>query len=306
MPNPPFQILLFYRYHRIADPAAFVEEQRALCEELELRGRILIGEEGINGAASGLTDATKRYMAALRDDERTRGIEFKIDPADGHAFPKLSVKLRREIVPLGLGDDDIDPNELTGARLGPKEWLAAIQDDDVIVLDGRNDYESALGRFKGAVCPDVEHFRDFPKWIRENLADKKDRKILTYCTGGIRCEKLSGFLLREGFENVSQLQGGIVEYGKNPETRGRDFDGLCYVFDQRVGVEVNHTETRKIVSSCWRCAEPSPRYRNCGWPPCNAQIFLCEGCEEEFGRFCGESCNAAKLAALALDRGGQR
>lgn len=294
MAEPPFQILLYYFYNRIADPAAFVDEQRALCEDLGLLGRILIGDEGINGTVSGLTESTERYMATLRSDERTRGIEFKIDTAEGHVFPKLSIKLRSEVVTLGLGEDDVDPNEITGKRLSPEEWLEAIQDKEAIVLDGRNDYESALGKFKGAICPPLEHFRDFPEWIRENLGDKKDRKILTYCTGGIRCEKLSGFLLREGFEDVSQLQGGIVEYGKHPETRGRDFEGLCYVFDQRVGVEINQTETRKIVSSCWRCGEPSPRYRNCAWPPCNDQIFLCENCEADFGRFCGEDCKSLK------------
>ncbi|MFT5465357.1 MAG: UPF0176 protein [Verrucomicrobiales bacterium] len=293
MPDSSFQILLYYLYNHIADPKAFVEEQRVLCEELELRGRILISAEGVNGTVSGLTESTERYMAVLREDSRTSGIEFKVDSAEEHPFRKLSVKLRSEVVTLGLDQDDIDPNEITGKRLSPSEWLDALRDEDVIVLDGRNDYESALGRFKGAICPDVEHFRDFPKWIRENLGDKKDRKVLTYCTGGIRCEKLSGFLLREGFEDVSQLHGGIVEFGKNPETQGRDFEGLCYVFDERVGVEVNHTETRKVVSSCWRCGEPSTRYRNCGWPDCNAQIFLCEGCEGEFGRFCGESCKAS-------------
>ncbi|MEM7012686.1 MAG: rhodanese-related sulfurtransferase [Verrucomicrobiota bacterium] len=293
------QILLYYLYRRLADPEAYLEEHRALCQELDLLGRILIGDEGINGTVSGSTESTERYMAVMRGDERTSGIEFKVDLAGDHVFPKLSVKLRSEVVTLGLGEDDIDPNEITGKRLGPEEWLEAMREDDVILLDGRNDYESALGHFKGALCPDVENFRDFPEWIRENLADKKDAKVLTYCTGGIRCEKLSGFLLQEGFQDVSQLHGGIVEYGKHSETQGRDFDGLCYVFDQRVGVEVNHTDSRKIVSSCWRCNEPCSRYCNCGWPECNDQIFLCEKCENEFGKFCGEACKSAFLAESA-------
>ncbi len=287
-----FQILLFYRYNKIADPEAFADEHREFCQDLGLRGRVLIGAEGINGTVSGLTPETERYMEALRADPRTRGIEFKVDPASGHAFKRLSVKFRPEIVTLGLGEDDVDPNELTGQRLSPREWAEAMQNGDVVILDGRNNYESAVGRFKGAICPDVEHFRDFPAWIRENLAEMKDRKVLTYCTGGIRCEKLSGFLLREGFQHVSQLDGGIVNYAKDPETRGDEFEGLCYVFDERIAVEANFTGTRKLVSQCSRCCEPSPRYRNCARPECNRQFFLCEPCEERSGRFCSTECAA--------------
>lgn len=286
-----FQILLYYRYQPIADAEAFMEEHRAFCEELELRGRILIGDEGINGTVSGKTPATERYMEALIADERTQGIEFKIDPAQGHAFKKLSVKYRPEIVTLGLEEEeDIDPNEVTGKRLSPKEWLETMESEDPIIIDGRNDYESALGRFKGAVCPDVGNFRDFPKWIQENLGDAKDRKVLTYCTGGIRCEKLSGYLVKEGFTDVSQLDGGIVKYGKDPETQGKNFDGLCYVFDERIAVESNFTDTRTIISHCEKCGEESARYRNCAWVECNRQHFLCERCEEEKGRYCSPEC----------------
>ena len=288
---PEFQILLYYRYNPIPDAEAFTEEHRAFCEELGLHGRILIGDEGINGTVSGPTASTERYMEALRADERTSGIEFKVDPGEEHVFPKLSIKYRPEIVTLGLdGEKDIDPNALTGKHLSPKEWEKAMQEEGVIVLDGRNNYESAVGRFKGAICPDVENFRDFPEWIRENLADQKEAKVLTYCTGGIRCEKLSGLLLQEGFQNVSQLDGGIINYGKDPETQGKDFEGLCYVFDERVVVESNFTDTRTVISRCWKCDEPSPRYRNCAWPKCNRQFFLCESCEENVNRFCCEAC----------------
>ena len=229
----------------------------------------------------------------MHADPRTAEMPFKIDACDGHVFPKLSVKLREEIVTLGLDNEsDIDPNEITGKRLSPAEFARAMADENAVLLDGRNDYESDLGHFKNALCPDVEHFRDFPQWLREHADELEGRKVLTYCTGGIRCEKLSGYLLKEGFENVYQLDGGIINYSQDPETQGRDFEGLCYVFDERVGVEVNHTETRTVVSRCRHCGEPSPRYRNCAWPPCNAQIFTCENCEESFGRYCNESCRA--------------
>ncbi len=288
--DSPYRVLLYYKYVRLADPVAFTAEHRALCEELGLLGRILIAEEGINGSVSGTTAATEAYIAALRADARFADMDFKIDPADGHVFPKLAVRAREEIVALDLGEDDLFPGETTGKRLSPAEFHALMAAVDVIVLDGRNDYESALGHFKGALCPPLGNFRDFPAWIRQNLADAKDRRILTYCTGGIRCEKLSGFLVREGFRDVYQLEGGIVTYGKDETVRGRDFDGQCYVFDQRIAVEVNRTETRAVVATCLSCGQPSERYVNCAWKPCNAQVFLCPDCESGKGRFCGEKC----------------
>ena len=288
----PFRVLLYYRYVRIEDPEAYAQDQHDLCEQLELRGRILVGVEGINGTVSGTTGNTSKYREAMVADERTRDMPFKIDAWDGHVFPKLSVKVREEIVSLGLPKDrDVDPNEQTGRRLNPAEFYRAMQDENAIVIDGRNNYESELGRFAGAICPEVDNFRDFPGWIEENREMLKGRKILTYCTGGIRCEKLSALLLREGFEDVSQLEGGIVEYGRDAEVLGRDFEGECYVFDQRIGVPINSTDSAKMVSCCERCGEPSVRYRNCGFAPCNRQFFLCEGCEERDGdRFCSGGC----------------
>lgn len=295
-----FEVLLYYFYFPLADPEAYFRIHRDLCQRLGLRGRVLIGHEGLNGTVSGPREATTIYRRILQSDPRTRSMPFKIDTAPDHVFPKLSVKLRAEIVTLGLPQEhDIDPNQLTGTKLQPAEWAEAMQDPDTVIIDGRNNYEADIGRFRGAICPDIENFRDFPQWLQDHEDDLKGKKILTYCTGGIRCEKLSGFLLREGFENVYQLDGGIIRYGQDPETRGKDFDGLCYVFDQRVAVEVNHTDTRRIVSQCRHCNQPSARYRNCSWPPCNDQIFLCEACEESFGKFCSEECREKTSVATA-------
>ncbi len=297
-----FEVLLYYHYFPLADPVAYFHVHRDLCRRLALRGRILIGHEGINGTVSGPRDATALYRRILHTDRRTKSMPFKIDRCDGHVFPKLSVKLRPEIVTLGLPRErDIDPNELTGTKLQPAEWAEAMEAPDTVLIDGRNRYEADLGHFHGAICPDIEHFRDFPRWLEDHADELRGKKILTYCTGGIRCEKLSGFLRREGYENVYQLDGGIIRYGQDPQVRGRNFDGLCYVFDQRVAVEVNHTDTRRIVSRCLHCDEPSPRYRNCAWPPCNAQIFLCEACEESEGRFCGNECREKFRARSAED-----
>ncbi len=295
----PYRVLLYYKYVRLADPVAFTAEHRSLCEELGLLGRILIAEEGINGTVSGTVAATDAYRAALSADARFADIEFKVDPADGHVFPKLAVRARAEIVALDLGKDDLFPGDVTGRRLSPAEFQALMAEEDVLVLDGRNDYESAIGHFKGAVCPPVGNFREFPEWIRENLAEAKDRKILTYCTGGIRCEKLSGFLVREGFRDVYQLEGGIVTYGRDEKVRGEDFEGQCYVFDQRIAVEVNRTATRKVIATCRYCGKPSERYVNCAWKPCNAQVFLCLACETERGRYCGDACAAAGMKNIS-------
>ena len=299
MPHSEFQVLLYYKYVPIGDPEGFHLEHRELCERLALRGRILIGEEGINGTVSGPLASTEAYMAEMKGDSRFSDMVFKVDPHDGHAFPKLSIKVRSEIVSLHLEGEDFHPTEVTGKRLSPKEWYKAIQDEDVIILDGRNDYESDLGHFKGAVCPPLHNFREFPDWIRENLADAKGKKVLTYCTGGIRCEKLSGFLVREGFTDVSQLEGGIVSYGKDPETKGRDFEGKCFVFDERIAVEVNHTPTARMVATCRDCGEPCERYVNCRNKDCNAKIFLCVGCESSRGRYCAPECKA-----LVVDKEG--
>lgn len=296
----PYQVLLYYRYVPIEDPEAYAKEHRALCESLSLRGRIIIGDEGINGTVSGTTAETNRYMESMHGDPLTTEMEFKVDPAGEHTFPKLSIKVREEIVTLGLDEStDIDPNEITGERLSPREFYEAMQQEDVVVIDGRNDYEAELGHFKGAICPPIGNFREFPDWLRENASQLEGKKILTYCTGGIRCEKLSGFLRKEGFEDVYQLDGGIVKYGKDPEVQGRDFEGLCYVFDQRVEVEVNRTETRKIITHCRHCGVEQAHYGNCRWPSCNEQIFVCPDCREKQGLYCGASCREAHGKELA-------
>ena len=285
------QVLLYYLYFQLEDPQSYCEEHRHLCESLDLKGRILIGDEGINGTVSGRTEDTETYMDALRSDPLTADIEFKIDPCSEHLFPKLSVKVREEIVTLGLsGEADIDPNETTGKRLSPREFYEAMQESEAVILDGRNRYESDMGRFKGALCPGIDNFREFPDWFREHADELRGKKILTYCTGGIRCEKLSGFLLREGCQDVSQLDGGIVKYGKDPEVRGRDFEGLCYVFDKRVGVESNFTDTRKVISTCRYCQVTVPEYSNCKRPDCNRQFFICPKCREKEGIFCSAEC----------------
>ncbi|MEM6821467.1 MAG: rhodanese-related sulfurtransferase [Verrucomicrobiota bacterium] len=294
-----YQILLYYKYTRIVDPEAFARKHLDACRALGLRGRILVASEGLNGTVSGTVEATNAYIDLVRVSPSFHDMQFKIDVAEDHAFQKMFVRPRTEIVTLGLNEQDVDPNECTGKRLSPVEFLEAMENEDVVILDGRNDYESDLGYFEGAIAPRVRNFRDFPEWIRENLSDVKDKKVLTYCTGGIRCEKLSGFLIREGFQDVSQLEGGIVTYGKDPEVRGKKFKGKCYVFDERIGVDVNSSSDACLVSHCQVTGKPTDRYVNCAYPPCNRQFFISEEGEAKEGRYCSDTCKEKALANSA-------
>lgn len=284
-----FQILLYYKYTRIDNPAEFVEEHRALCESLGLFGRIIVAEEGINGTVSGTVEATSMYMARMHQDARFSDMVFKRDQSDGHAFPRLSIRAKEEIVNLSL-TDDIDPSTETGVKLSPVAFHDMLERDDVIVIDGRNDYEYEIGHFRDAVRPDVKAFREFPDWIETHRDQLTGKTILTYCTGGIRCEKLSGYLKRVGLDDVYQLDGGIVTYSQDPHVRGHLFDGKCYVFDQRIAIQVNHTDEACVISSCEHCGNASDRYINCGYLDCHRQHLCCATCEREYRGFCSESC----------------
>ncbi|MCI3926846.1 rhodanese-related sulfurtransferase [Paenibacillus sp. TRM 82003] len=296
----PYRILLYYKYVTIENYEEFAKEHLAFCKELGLKGRILVAKEGINGTVSGTIEQTDAYMKAMHENPLFADMPFKIDEADGHAFKKIFVRPRPELVTLRL-EDDVDPNQLTGKRLKPKDFYEALQDEDVIVLDGRNDYEYDVGHFRRAIRPEVESFREFPEWIRENLSEHKDKKIITYCTGGIRCEKLSGLLIREGFKDVSQLDGGIATYSKDPEVQGRLFDGKMYVFDERIVVPVNQTEEATVVGKCLHCGTPSEKYINCTYDFCHNHHIVCDACEEEKNGYCSEAC-VEKDSALQSTR----
>ena len=286
----PYQVLLYYFYTTIEDPIAYRDAQSALCEKLGLKGRILVSAEGLNGTVSGTTESCDIYRETLDNDPVTKGMEWKIDPEQEHVFKKLSVKVRDEVVTLGLGEDDFSPTETTGTHLSPEAWREAMKDPNAVIIDARNDYEWKVGHFKNAILPPLRNFREFPEWIRDHRDQLEGKKILTYCTGGIRCEKFSGFLVREGFEDVSQLDGGIVSYGKDDQTRGEDFEGECYVFDQRVKVPVN-TANPKVIGRCAYCECETQRYTNCAEKQqCNDQHFSCESCAEEHKGYCSVKC----------------
>ncbi len=287
-----YQVLLYYKFVPIADPEQFADEHRRLCKQLGLLGRILVANEGLNGTVSGTVEQCAAYMDAVHSDERFADMVFKIDDAEQHAFHKLFVRVKKELVTFNP-DHDVNPAIKTGKRLQPKEFYEMLQRDDVVVLDGRTDYEYDIGHFRGAIRPPIDSFRLFPKWIKENLADLKDKHIITYCTGGIRCEKLTAYMLEENFNNVYQLDGGIVSYGKDPEVKGALWDGYCYVFDNRILVDINHTDDWKATATCYHCDKPAEKLVNCANLDCHRQHPVCRECEELTKRSCSVECMGA-------------
>ncbi|MFZ1323417.1 MAG: rhodanese-related sulfurtransferase [Ignavibacteria bacterium] len=290
----PYRVLLYYKYVTIEEHETYAKLHLKFCKSLGVKGRILIAEEGINGTLSGTPEQTDAYIYAIRMDPRFTDMTFKIDDVEEHAFKKLFVRPRSEIVTMDL-ENDLDPNQITGKRLKPKQFLEAMNDDNVLLIDVRNDYEYDIGHFKNAVRPDVKNFKQFPEWAKRNKNLLKDKKILAYCTGGVRCEKFSGFLVREGFTNVNQLKGGIIAYAKHPDTRGSNFEGKCYVFDERIAVDVNFAEGTSIVGKCLRCGNHSDRYVNCSNFKCHMHFICCEECDKKFNKTCSEKCYEKQL-----------
>ena len=279
-----YYILLYYCYAKIENVEEFREQHHLFCIQHNILGRIIVAPEGLNGTVSGSKEDCQTYMDHLRADPRFAHIDFKIDTSPIHAFQKIYVRTKPEIVHSSLSH--IDPNERTGIHLDPLEFKKMKDNDDVIVLDVRSNYEHHVGKFKNAVTLDIENFRDFPDKIKE-LEKYKDKKIFTYCTGGIKCEKASAYLLEQGFENVYQLHGGIIKYGI--EAGGEDFDGKCYVFDNRVVVDVNHVNP-KVISQCYVCGVVSDRMVNCANAECNVHVPICENCGWELEGACSPAC----------------
>lgn len=282
----PYRILLYYCYTPIGDTEQFRYQHHLFCLGLDLRGRIIVAPEGINGTVSGLRENCDRYVQAMKADPRFAGIDFKVEDYGTHAFQKLHVRVKPEIVHSDL--HHIDPNVQTGIHLAPDEFKRMKDQDDVVLLDVRSNYEHHIGKFRNAVTLDIENFRDFPDKVQE-LESLKDKKVITYCTGGIKCEKASAFLLEQGFRNVYQLHGGIIKYGI--EQGGEDFEGKCYVFDNRVAVDVNKVNP-VTISTCHVCGTRSDRMVNCANPACNDHVPLCESCGWTMDGACSDACRA--------------
>ncbi|BFH68549.1 UPF0176 protein YbfQ [Paenibacillus dendritiformis] len=296
-----YRVLLFYKYVAIPDAEAFAAEHLHYCKDLGVKGRILIASEGINGTLSGTVEQTERYMADMHRHPLFEDLVFKVDESGGHAFKKLFVRHKKELVTLRY-DQKLDPNTDGGGRLSPAEFQQYLQRDDVVVLDGRSGYEYDLGHFRNAIRPDVDSFREFPGWLRDNMEQHKDKTVITYCTGGIRCEMLTAVMRKEGFKDVYQLDGGIVTYGKDPVTQGRLFDGSCYVFDERISVPINHTDESVVVGTCYHCGQPTENYINCADDTCHRQHLCCDACQDKHEGYCSEECREHDSASAPAAR----
>ncbi|HEV7702050.1 MAG TPA: rhodanese-related sulfurtransferase [Candidatus Paceibacterota bacterium] len=277
MNREDYQIILFYKYMHLSDPEAVKFWQMELCSRLGLAGRCIIANEGINATFEGAKANIRKYIKELEKNSKFKDIHFKLSDGTGDAFPKLSIKVRNEIVSLNLGTCDIDPNEITGIHLKPEELHKWIKDKkEFYIVDMRNAYEHKVGHFENSILPPIENFRDLPKVV-EQIAHLKNKTVLTVCTGGVRCEKASGFLITQGFEHVYQLDGGIVSYmEKYPN---EDFQGKLYVFDGRVSMGFYTDDAKhKIVGICDACKESSENYVNCANPVCHRHFIACESC----------------------------
>lgn len=282
-----YNTLLYYCYTTIADAEQYAADHLQSCKKLGLTGRIIVADEGLNGTVSGTVEACHAYMDAIKADSRFDSLEFKIDEVDEPSFVKMHVRYKSEIVHSGLRDPHIiNPQQKTGKHLEPVEFMEMKDRDDVVILDVRSNYEHSLGKFKNAVTLDIDNFRDFPAMINE-LAQYKDKKILTYCTGGIKCEKASALLLHEGFTDVYQLHGGIIKYGK--EAGGKDFEGKCYVFDNRLSVDVNSVNP-EVISKCYNCGAITDKMINCANPECNEHFTQCDACGTKMEGCCSDAC----------------
>lgn len=284
-----YEVILYYKFNPVEDVDRFCKVHKNYCKELNLKGRIYISSEGINGTVAGTTEEIEAYKEYLKSLPGFEDTEFKQDQSDYIPFAKLICKVREEIV--SLHKEGVDPKD-GGTHLQPSEWREVMESgEDYVMIDVRNNYESKVGHFKGALTPDLKNFYDFPQWLEEaNIP--KDKKVLMYCTGGIRCEKFSVLMKEEGWDDVNQLHGGILNYAKEEE--GKHFEGKCFVFDDRLVVPVNPKDLAPIAH-CEITGKPADTYVNCANMVCN-KLFVCseEGAELMEG-CCSEECKESEF-----------
>lgn len=277
-------MILYYAFTPIEDPEAIRLWQESLGRGLDLKGRIVISAHGINGTLGGPMSSLKKYVRQTKNYPGFKGIDFKWSDGTGSDFPRLRVRVRREVVSFGAeGELKVDAHGVVGGgtRLSPSQIheLVAQRGDDVVFFDARNAFEARIGRFKNAVVPDVATTRDFVREIDSGKYDHlKSRPVVTYCTGGIRCEVLSSLMRSRGFQDVYQLQGGIVRYGQEFGEQGL-WEGSLYLFDARMNQEFG--DHPKVLGSCEKCSAPTSRYYNCSNLACRTLILLCADCAVE-------------------------
>ncbi len=290
----PFKILLYYKYTSIQNPLGMMATQRELCQRLNIKGRILLSTEGINGTVAGLENDISEYVRETEKQPDLGKIEWKISWADEQVFPKLKVKVRDEIVTLGVKKSGADVSiENKADYIEPQELRELYEkNEDFVIIDARNMYEAEIGKFKNSVIPPIDNFRDFPAFAK-SLEEYKDKEVVTYCTGGVRCEKASAYLRENGFKKVRQLHGGIHEYGEQAE--GKYFEGEMFVFDKRLHVPINKVNP-ETISHCQFCQTKITRFVDCVAKTCDSLFICCEDCEKKHQSTCSDKCLSALFA----------
>jgi len=282
--------LSFYKYVIIDDPKELRDELFAQWSQWDCLGRIYVSREGINAQMNVPAQHWDTFEKHVHGMEYFKDVPFKMavdDPTGGKSFLKLVIKVREQIVADGLQPEDYDVTDV-GQHLTAKDWNEAIENHDPIVVDMRNHYESEIGHFEKAILPEAETFREELPMVLEKLKGQEDRKILLYCTGGIRCEKTSAFLKHHGFKDVNQLHGGIIDYARQikEEALPNKFHGINFVFDERLGECISD----EIISECHQCGQPSARHSNCANKACNLLFIQCEECAEKHEGCCTPQC----------------
>jgi len=291
------KIILYYIFTPIADPQAIRLWQRTLCERFNLKGRILISNHGINGTVGGDINDVKAYVKETKQYPGFKKMQFKWSDGMGDDFPRLSIRVRDEIVTFGAPDEiKVNQDGIIGGgkHLKPEQVHQLIQErgDDVVFFDGRNAYEAAVGKFKNAVVPETRTTRDFlDDLASDKYDDIKNKAVVTYCTGGVRCEPLSLLMKNRGFKEVYQIEGGIVKYGEKYKDDGL-WEGSLYVFDNRMNVRFS--DTSKDIGICVHCQTNTSNYENCAVKSCNNLVLICPECQEQHN-YCSDECKLALI-----------
>lgn len=284
-----YKVISFYKYVNVDDPESLAKEHLEWCLQNGIKGKIYLAKEGINGSVFGDNEVTENYINHLRSYKIFEDVWFKETHTDEIAFSKMHVRVKSEIVNSGLYDTSL---KNTAPKLTPEQLLKFYEDKkDFVIVDARNWYESKIGRFKNAITPHITHFREWPK-VAESLQEYKDKTIVTYCTGGIRCEKASAYLREHGFKDVYQIDGGILNYIQQfPDTF---WEGGMFVFDDRKVVEPNTKEELKYTSNCHFCGKPTAYHINCHNIDCDKIIVCCHDCKIENEYCCSDECRASE------------
>lgn len=284
-----YYVLAYYYFTPIANPHQWVADHKAFFKERQLTSRIYINEHGINGQMSGLKEHAEEYMEWMHAHPLFEKMPFKIHHHHENVFPRQTIKYRKQLVAL---DEEVDLKQI-GEHVSPAQWKEMLKREDrPVLLDVRNDYEWEVGRFEGAVCPPCETFREFREYAQElkETVDPKTTPVMMCCTGGIRCELYSSLLIKEGFEKVYQLEGGIINYGL--KEGNEHWQGKLFVFDDRLTVPISETEA-PVIGACYHCKNPNESYYNCANMDCNRLFLCCPECLKQFQGCCCAKCQEA-------------